>query len=223
MIISNISAIVEKEVRSELRTRYAISAVFLFVLTSVAAAAFALAGIELTPGTASGLLWIIMFFGAMTGLAKSFVSEEERQTALLLRVNSPASAVFFGKLIFNLVLGALLNITASVLFITMLGGVKAHHLTEFILLILIAAIGLSSTSTIISAIISKANTKNALLPVLSFPSLLPVIIPGVEATTALFSPTPLPDDFFNSFLLIFSYSGLLVIVSSFLFEYVWQE
>lgn len=223
MIINQIFAIVEKEVRSELRTRYAISAVFLFVLTSVAAAAFGLAGVSLVPSASAALLWVIMFFGSMTGLAKSFVSEEERSTALLLRVNAPAQAVYFGKLLFNFALSLLLNLTASLLFILMISGATAHHIAEFFISALVAAVGLSSATTIISAIISKANTRNSLLPVLSFPSLLPVIIPGVETTAAVFSSAPLSGSEINNFLLILSYSGILIIVSNILFGYVWQE
>src|SRR5439155_21615059 len=59
----------------------------------------------------SSLLWLILFFSAMSGLARSFVKEEEARTALALRLAARPLAVYFGKLVFNV---ALLLVVAAV-------------------------------------------------------------------------------------------------------------
>ena len=93
-----------KDWRSELRTRYAMNALLMFVVTTIAIVLFSL-GSEGAPSDAlSGMLWTVIFFSAMSGLSRTFVMEEERGTTFTLQLLAPPSAVFFGKLLFNLVL-----------------------------------------------------------------------------------------------------------------------
>src|SRR6266571_2371562 len=60
------TAIFRKDWRSELRTRYAISALVMFVITTISIILFSL-GSEGAPLTAlSGMLWVVVFFAAMS-------------------------------------------------------------------------------------------------------------------------------------------------------------
>jgi heme exporter protein B len=40
-------------------------------------------------------LWVVIFFGAMSGLSRTFVTEEERGTAMTLQLLASPSAVYF--------------------------------------------------------------------------------------------------------------------------------
>jgi hypothetical protein len=50
------------------------------------------------------LLWLILLFAAAAGLPRGFVHEEETHTATALRLAARPSAVFAGKLLYNLTL-----------------------------------------------------------------------------------------------------------------------
>ncbi len=215
-------AVLNKELLSEFRTRYAISAVMLFVLTTITMVVFATAGDLLTPTVAGGILWIVMFFAAMTGLSKIFVSEEERGTSLYLKMVAGSSAIFFGKLIFNILLALSLNIIAVLLFFIFIGNIEVKSLLIFGLSIGLGSLAIASSTTIISALIAKANSKNALFPVLSFPILLPVIILGIQTTVMSFEGTDF-ESVRNDFQMLFAYSGLMTVASYFLFDFVWKE
>lgn len=215
-------AVLKKELLSEFRTRYAISAILLFVLTTITMIVFATAGDLLSPETAGGILWIVMFFGAMSGLSKSFVSEEERGTSLYLKLVTDSASIYFGKLIFNILLCISLNFIAVLLFFMFVGNISVNSPLIFILSILIGSIAIAASTTIISALIAKANSKNALFPVLSFPIILPVIILGIQTTVMSFGKTSF-SDVQNDFQMLFAYSGLMVVASYFLFDYVWKE
>jgi len=104
-----IASIFFKDLKSEYRNRYGISAITLFILTSITMLVFSTAQEKLTPTLFSGLLWVIMFFSAMTGLSKGFVREEEKQTSMLLKITSRPTAVYFGKLIYNLIFAIVMN------------------------------------------------------------------------------------------------------------------
>lgn len=215
-------AVARKEIASEFRTRYSVSAVLLFILTTVSMVVFSSASETLSPNMAAGILWIIMFFGSMTGLAKSFVSEEERGTALLLKISSSSASVFFGKLIFNTILSIGLNYFAVLLLFIFIDSIEVQLFAEFMIVILLGSIGMSTATTIISALIAKANSKSALFPILSFPILLPLIVIGIESTQHTFNPlTNL--ELVKNYMMMISYCGILTVASYFLFDIVWND
>ncbi len=222
MILRQIAAVFEKDVRSEIKTRYALNAVLMFVLTTVAMIVFSTADEKLTNGLAAGILWVIMFFSAMTGLAKTFVSEEERGTGMLLRISTAPTAVYFGKLFFNILLTILLYGTAVVLFFLFVPGVYIRTPSLFAAVFVLGGIATASAVTLIAAIIAKANTKSALFPVLSFPVLLPLVLAGVESTYQALAGIAFGQAQSNLIILA-CYSIVLIAVSSMLFDFVWKE
>lgn len=220
--VNSIKAVFVKDVKSELRTRYAISSFFLFVVTTISILVFSTAGVDFDTSVAAGLIWVIMFFGAMTGLGRSFISEEERGTVLQLKLSSSSTGVFFGKLVFNSILSVFLNSFAVVLFYLMFNKIKLNSTGLFAVSYLLGSIGIAAASTIISAIIAKANTKGALFPILSFPILLPLMLFGIESTRmamdgATFTQVQ------NNFQLMIAYSGIVIVVSYILFDFLWKE
>ncbi len=183
---------------------------------------FATAGEKLNNQVISGIFWIIMFFGSMTGLSKSFVSEEERGTYLLLQLNSKPYAVYFGKLIFNMILSVSINVIAIILVLTFFSDLEIKNAGLFILIMFLGSIAIAAATTIISALIAKANSKNALFPVLSFPILLPIIIIGIQVTAGSFDGATFAVSQ-NDLQLIFSYTGIMTVASYFLFDIVWKD
>jgi heme exporter protein B len=221
VVLQQIYAVFLKDLKSELRTRYALTAVFLFVLTTISIVLFATRDEQITKGFAAGILWIIMFFSAMTGLAKSFVSEEERGTSFLLQLTTTSTAVYFGKLLFNCILNVLLNTVAILLFFFFI-DVQVASPGLFVLAIFFGSLGIACAVTVISAIIAKANTKGALLPVLSFPLLLPLLISGIETTFLSLSGAKF-SDVQGDFQMMGSYCVVVATASYLLFDFIWQE
>jgi heme exporter protein B len=59
-------------------------------------------GTAFPPLVNSLLLWVIVFFSAMSGLAHIFMREEDERTALFLRTVSSPEAIFIAKALFNI-------------------------------------------------------------------------------------------------------------------------
>src|SRR5437762_6413884 len=171
-----------KDFRSELRTRYALNALLMFVLTTLSIILFSIGNENVSPDILSGVLWIIIFFSSMSGLSRTFVSEEERGTVMTLQLLAKPLTIFFGKLLFNFVLLCMLNGVSVTLYILLIGNFVIKSYVVLLVTLLLGTIGLSCASTIIAAIISKANTKGTLYPVLSFPILLPLLLTVISAT-----------------------------------------
>lgn len=215
-------AVLSKDLRSELRTRVGLTAVGLFVVTAVALVAFASADEPIPRPISAAVLWIVMFFSAMTGLARGFVNEEDRGTALYLRLSSPPSAVFLGKLLGNVLFSVVTNLAVVALFVALMTSVNVGSPWVLLLVTVCGSMGMAGVVTITSAIVAKAGARNALLPVLSFPVLLPLIMPGIGATTAALAGMSVAD-VLPDLALMLSHSGIVAIVSALVFEVVWCE
>lgn len=216
------AAVFLKDWHSELRTRYAISALGMFVVTTISMILFSLAGEQASPEVLAGMLWVVIFFAAMSGLARTFVMEEERGTAMTLQMQSPASAVYFGKLLFNLLLGAGLTLLTVILYSLLIDGFIIRAPGIFIAGVALGSIGLAAASTIIAAIIARANTKGTLYPVLSFPILLPLLMTAIR-TTRMASEGTSWGDAGGEFQVLISYIVVVITTSYLLFEYIWKD
>jgi heme exporter protein B len=219
---NSVIAIISKEIKTEFRTKYSSSALLLFILTSLSIIMFSLNGVELSDELSSGLYWILIFFGSMTGLSKSFVIEEEKSTSMLLKMHSSSISIYLGKLLFNLLNSIIINYFTAILLLMFISKSGAKSPLILFSLIFVFSLVISSATTIISAMISKANARGAIFSVLSFPILLPVIISGIDITTASIAGTTI-EAVANEIIFLLAYSGVLISVSIILFEIVWRD
>jgi heme exporter protein B len=218
-------SIFRKDWSSELRTRYAINALLMFVVTTISVILFSL-GSEGAPQEAlAGMLWVVIFFASMSGLARTFVAEEERGTSLTLQLMARPSAVLAGKLLFNLVLVLALNTFTTLLYSLFVSGFVVRNLPIFVLTVLLGSVGLAVASTIIAAIIARANTKGTLYPVLSFPIVLPLLLTVVNATKLAGEPGVLFQEALDQgvFQVLLSYIVVVLTASYLMFDYVWKD
>ena len=84
------------------------------------------------------------------------------------------------------------------------------------------SIGIAISSTIIAAIISKANTKGTLFPVLSFPILLPLILTLMELTKFAMDGDTISKSFAELAVLV-SYDVIMVTAGYMLFDFIWKD
>ena len=215
-------AVVSKDVRSELRTRYAMNALLMFVVTSVATILFALREDEISTDVLSGMFWVVIFFSAMSGLSRIFVSEEERGTAITLQLVAAPSVVYFGKLLFNCALTLTLSSAVTILYVIVFPAFVIKTVSVFVLTILLGSLGFAAAATIIAAIIAKANTKGTLYPVLSFPILIPLLMTVMKSTARALEGEVLSAAM-GEFQILVSYPMIMIAGSYLLFDFVWKE
>lgn len=215
-------AIFSKDLMSELRTRYAINALLMFVVVTLAVIMFSLVGESLSPGALTGMLWVVMFFAAMSGLSRSFVAEEERGTTMTLQLLASPMAVYLGKLLFNLLLVVALNVFIVLLFLLVMDQFTVAQPDLFWTVMLLGSVGIAAATAIIAAIIAKANTKGTLFPVLSFPVLLPLLMAGIAATKVAVEE-PVWDNAWPELQMLASYIVVVITVSFLLFDFVWKD
>ena len=213
--------IFRKDFKSELRTRYAFNSLLMFVIVTIAIIKFSLGDERTDNEILSGLFWIVVFFSASSGLSRVFIKEEEKETSVALKLSTSHPEVLAGKLIFNFVLSFLINVVIFVFFIGAT-GIVIKNLPGFAFTFFLGNLGLVSASTIIAAIISKANSKGTLYPVLAFPVLLPLLLTLIEAGK-LSAAGVETERMFPEFLFLFSYTVVVTITSFILFKFIWED
>ncbi|MFC2133550.1 heme exporter protein CcmB [Bacteroidota bacterium] len=211
-----------KDWQSELRTRYAINALAMFILVTISVILFSIGTEKISDYLTGGLLWVVIFFSAMSGLSRAFVSEEDRGTTLTLQLLAAPATIFNGKLIFNLLLVFLMNIAITILFSLLFESFLIENISLFLITLFLGNIGIAVSSTIIAAIISKASAKGTLYPVLSFPILLPLILTLLELTKFSMDGKSLDESLVELAVLI-CYDVIMLTASYLLFDFIWKE
>ncbi|MEO8347810.1 MAG: heme exporter protein CcmB [Acidobacteriota bacterium] len=178
-------AVCAKDAAQELKRRVAAASLFFFAATALALVSFAIGpfGVpaEARAAVNGSLLWIILFFSAATGLPRAFVREEEAGTGIALRKVAPGMVVVAGKALFNFLLFlaiAALSVPAFALLLEWRIGSPAALAG----VVLLAGWGLSLVSTFLSALVARAGQRQVLFVVVSFPLIVPLLLPAIAAT-----------------------------------------
>lgn len=215
-------ALFQKDFHSEIRTRYAINSLAMFVIVAISVILFSIGNESISPALTGGLYWVVIFFSAMSGLSRAFVSEEERGTTLTLQLIASPTTVFTGKLLFNLILVFLMNIVITLLYSMLFAEFVIQNFLLFVLTFILGNIGIAISSTVIAAIIAKAGSKGTLYPVLSFPILLPLILTSVQLTSFAIDGIPTSEAIFE-LAIVMSYNIIMISASYMLFDFIWKD
>ncbi len=219
-------AVARKDVRIELRTRYALNSMLLFAVTTAVMVSFRLGPLGVSRdsravSTLAVLLWVAIFFAAMNGLSRTFVREEETRTVALLRLSTPPLAVYLGKLLVNLGLLALLETLVTLLFVVLM-NVRIAQPGLFALILGLGGFGLAGATTIIAALVAKADGRNALFTILAFPLLLPLLIIAVEVTEVALAGSSWSNAL-GGLRVLAAYALAQTVASLLLFELTWES
>jgi heme exporter protein B len=196
--ISTIAAallLARKDLAIEFRTRTAFFSAVVFSLLGIVIFYFAwdptaVAAIDLAPG----VLWVIFTFAGLLGLHRSFgVEMADRAIDGLLGAPVPREAIYLGKGLANLVFVVAVEaiaIPAIALFYNMPFGGQALAIAGIALL---ASVGLVAVGTLFSAMAVNTRLAELLLPMLSLPFFVPVVMPAAQATARLLAGRPVAE------------------------------
>jgi heme exporter protein B len=221
-MFSKAVALFYKDFQSELRTRYAINSLIMFILVAVSIILFSIGNEKINPGLTAGLYWVTVFFASMSGLSRVFVSEEDRGTSLTLQLLASPSTILTGKLFFNLVLIFLIDFFITILFFIFFSNFVLLNFALFIVVFVFSNFGLAVSSTIIASIIAKTSSRGSLYSVLSFPIILPLLIESVQLTLNAINGASFGDSQIE-LLIIGCYDVVMITASYMLFDLIWKE
>lgn len=220
--LKSIGAIIWKDLAAEIRSRELLTAMLVFALLVILIFNFALDLEATTRKVATpGILWATFAFAGTLGLNRSMALEKDRgcfDGLLLAPVDR--SAIYFGKLISNLVFMLIVEAVVlpvySVLYNTDLFN------PGLVSVILLGSVGYVAVGTLLSSMAVQTRTRDVLLPILLFPVILPVLIAAVKASIGFLQGNALAEimPYIN---LLIVYDVIFTAVAFMVFDYVVEE
>ena len=192
--ISLIAAVIRKDLLLEVRTRERLVAVAAFSFLAAILFAFALNGTGADHRVlVAPLTWITLIFGGLLAVARTFHLEREDGALLgVLQSPAPRDAIYLGKTIANTLLVLPIAVLTLAAFI-LLFDVPPPAVGPSLALLGILAVGtlaFVATGTLLAVISVSARAGDALLLVLVFPLVVPVVTFGASASAHLLAGRP---------------------------------
>jgi heme exporter protein B len=188
-------AIARKDLAIEFRTRTAFFSALVFALLGLSIFFFAwdpsaVAAVDLAPG----VLWVIFTFSGLLGLQRSFgVEHVDRALDAILVSPIDREALFLGKAVANLCFVAGIQLVAIPAVAIFYNLPLSRALPVLFGVAVLAAIGLVAVGTLFSAMTVNTRLAELLLPMLSLPFFVPVVIAAAQSTTRLLVGRPLAE------------------------------
>jgi heme exporter protein B len=216
--------VARKDLAIEARSRELLNTTLFFALSCVIV--FAVSFVREGPlaDAAAGILWVAILFSGTLALGRTFERERYGDTlrALLLAPGA-RPAIYVGKLVGVI---ALLVATEVVLVPLVALLFQATLFAYPVLmggLLLFGTIGFASVGTLFAAMLTRARSRDVLLPILLYPVTIPVMIAGVRGTGALLDPMPQLDMARLWIMLLVSFDVVFLTLSLWTFESVMTE
>lgn len=178
-----IAAIVKKDILMEVRTKQVINAALVFAVLFVVVFSFTMEiGSNMEQKLSGGIFWVSVAFAGILSFNKTIGSETDNGSfEALMLAPVDKSAVFFGKVISNMLFLFLVEVILIPLFLVFYNvNIIGHPLMAAV--IILSTYAYSLIGTLFSIISVRTSSKEIMMPVLFLPFMVPVIIAAVLAT-----------------------------------------
>lgn len=210
--------LIKKEILLEWRSKYAFNGILLYVVSTIFVCYLSFK--QISPVTWNALFWIIMLFASVNAIVKSFSLESHGRQLYYYSLAS-ARAVILSKIIYNILLMLLLSVIAIAFYTLVFSNPIGDPLFYF-LSVLIGSISFASVFTMISGIASKAGNSAALMAILSFPVIIPLLMVLIRLSKNAMDGLDRAVSY-DEIGVLASINIIVITVSLILFPYLWRD
>ena len=218
-LFKQVKFLIRKEITLEWRSKYAFNGILLYVVSTVFVCYLAFREISSAP-TWNALFWIIMLFASVNAITKSFIQESKARQLYYYTITGP-QAIIISKIIYNIFLMLLLSVIALGFYILVFKNPLGDPLF-YLLSVLLGSISFASVFTMISGIASKANNSGALMAILSFPVIIPLLIVLIKLSKNAMDGLDRSVSY-NEIGVLLAINVIVVTTSLLLFPYLWRD
>lgn len=210
-----------RDLRGEVRTRTTSQGIGFYAAVAVLLFSFALGpDSETLRRVAPGLLWVALALASLLPAGRSFAAEREQGTLdTLMLFPVPREALFLGKVLAAFALltatGALAMLLMAVLY-SLPAPVQPWLLLPGLLL---GSLGLAAAGAFYGGVSAHVRGREALLPML----ILPVLVPLLIAATQVFEAGLSGGDGARWLLLLLAFDALLVVIPATVIDFALEQ
>jgi heme exporter protein B len=217
-------AILMKDLRIELRTKETLAALLLLGLLTLVVLSFAFDPTSpLREAAAPGVLWVAVTFAGTLGMNRSLLLEREHdclQGLLLAPVDR--GSIYLAKTAANFVFMTTAQLVLVPLFVFFFNLPFGHTITRITPVLLLGLLGFAAVGTTFAAVSLRTRAREVMLPLLMLPLAAPLLIAGIQASTALMAGEAFGavSHWLN---LLAAFDAVFLVVGWMAFEYVVAE
>ena len=168
----------------------------------------------------NALFWLTQLFVAVNSVAKSFLQEHPNRFRYYFTLVKP-STFLMAKMLYSIILMMVMSLVSLVLYSIMLGW-PLQQTGLFILITMVGSLSLSAVFTFLSAIAARAQQNSALMAILGFPLVTPVLMILSKLALTAISPVYMPN-WWGLALVLLGLDVLVIVLGIILFPFLWQE
>ncbi len=217
---TQVGAILEKDIRCELRSKQTWISMGMFALLVLVIFNFAFdLRVDNKAAVVPGALWVAFIFASLLGLGRTIAAEQDSGSMdRLLLCPVDRKAIYLAKLLGNLLFIGVVEIVALPIFAALFD--VPLFVGQLIPIVLLGTLGVATIGTLFSAMAAATRARELLLPLLVFPLIVPVVIAAVRATGSLLVPGANEPPWVG---LIIAFDIIFLSLSMLLFQYVIEE
>ena len=216
--MKQVLTLIRKDIIIEWRQRYAINGILLHAIASTFVVFLSVK--MLNAASWNAIYWLVLLFSSVSAVAKSFIAESEGRQLYYFGIVS-AQQLILSKLIYNAILTVVLALLCLITYSLFL-GFPVQNTTYFIIIIVFGAIGYSSTFTLLSSIAAKSGNGGLLMPVLSFPVIIPMLLIAIKAAKK--SVDGIDASLITKDLLVLiGFNFIIIALAYILFPFLWRD
>lgn len=212
--------LLKKDILLELRQQHTFYGILLYVAATIFVLYLSMPDSpEAT--TWNSLFWVIQLFVCVNTVAKSFLQESRGRMLYFYSITSPVEFII-AKLAFNILLMMLMSLLSLLLFFFFLSNPVTDSL-KFIGIVILGGSSLSLVFTLMSAIAAKAQQNAALIAILGFPVILPILLLLMRLSKAAFAEVFKEGAVLQLAGLIAGLDVLVITLAVILFPFLWKD
>ncbi len=221
-MLKEIKALIDKEIRLELRQKYALNGMILYIVSTVYICylSFRMKSNQIDVITWNTLFWIILLFTATNAIAKSFMQERFGRQLYYYTLASPVG-IILSKIIYNTLLMLVLALVGFGVYSLVMGN-PVGDMGLYLLSIVLGAIGFSSALTMVAGIASKAENSATLMAILSFPIIIPMLLMLLKISKNALDGLDRGSSL-DEIMTLLAIDAIVLVLSVILFPYLWRS
>lgn len=215
-----ILSLIKKELQLEFRQKSTIGGVVVYVIGTIFVSALCFKG-KLDKPTWNALFWVITLFTSVTISGKSFLKETGGQALFNYLHYTPAQFII-AKVLYNMVFMLVLSFITFFFYAFFIKN-EVENLALFFVVLILASTGLAAVLSLMSAIASKANGNFAIMSILSFPVLMPLILVVIRISKQAVDGIEWAGVSLSFISILAALNVLTISLSFLLFPYLWRD
>jgi heme exporter protein B len=217
--MAKIFALFKKDVLLEFRQQHTFYGILLYIASTIFVLYLSMENPDLNVW--NGLFWIIQLFICVNAVAKSFLQESKGRMLYFYSISSPTQFII-AKIFYNILIMIVMSLLSLTLFAIFLGN-PVNNMAKFAGIVLLGGASISMVFSIMSAIAAKAQQNAALIAILGFPVILPLLLLLMRLSKTAFNEVFKEGAVLELIGLITGLDALIIVLAIILFPYLWKD